>query len=158
MGWAAARIFLPIMQKLLPEIVDIHFPAEGVFHNCCFVSMRKTHPGQARKVIYGLLGMGQMASTKLIVVFDEDVDVQDASQSAWRAFNNIDPRRDLLILDGPVDDLDHASPMANFGSKLGVDATRKWKEEGYTRTWPPDIVMDESIRRQVEERWHAYGF
>ena len=123
------------------------FPAEGVFHNLCLVSMRKEYPGHAKKLMHGLWGSGQMANTKTLVVFDDDVDLQDASLAAWRALANVDARRDLVVLEGPVDILDHAAPALGLGGKIGVDATRKWVEEG-GREWPePCVHPAELIRR-----------
>ena len=141
---------------IFPEIVDMAMPVEGVFHNLCLLSIKKEHPGQAKKVIHGLWGSGQMAQTKTLVVFDEDVDVQDVSQAAWRAFANVDVKRDLVVADGPVDVLDHAAAHFAFGGKIGVDATRKWREEG-GREWPevcvhpPEVVarMDALYERLV---------
>src|SRR5512136_29172 len=139
LGKATERLFLPLLQVIAPEIVDYCMPVEGVFHNLCLVAIRKEHPGQAKKVIDGLWGSGQMAQTKTLVVFDEDVDVQDVGQAAWRALANVDVRRDLILADGPVDVLDHASAHFAFGGKIGVDATRKWREEG-GREWPEIAV------------------
>ena len=156
LGKATERLFLPLLQLVAPEIVDYCMPVEGVFHNLCLVSIKKEHPGQAKKVIHGLWGSGQMAQTKTLVVFDEDVDVQDVRQAAWRAFANVDVRRDLVVADGPVDVLDHAAAHFAFGGKLGIDATRKWVEEG-GREWPevcvhpPEVVdrMDALYDRLV---------
>jgi 4-hydroxy-3-polyprenylbenzoate decarboxylase len=156
LGKATERLFLPMLQMVFPEIVDMAMPVEGVFHNLCLLSIRKTHPGQAKKVIHGLWGSGQMAQTKTLVVFDEDVDVQDVPQAAWRAFANVDVRRDLVVADGPVDVLDHAASHFAYGGKIGVDATRKWREEG-GREWPeicvhpPEVVarMDALYERLV---------
>lgn len=158
LGKATERIFLPLIKLQLPEIVDIHFPCEGVFHNCVLVSIRKEYPGQARKVAAALWGMGQMMLTKLIIIFDADVDVQNCSESAWKAFSNIDPERDIFFIKGPLDVLDHASPTALFGSKAGVDATRTWQQEGHGRTWPEEIEMDDETRTRVTRRWKEYGF
>ena len=133
LGKATERLFLPMLQMIFPEIVDMAMPVEGVFHNLCLLSIKKEHPGQAKKVIHGLWGSGQMAQTKTLVVFDEDVDVQDVSQAAWRAFANVDVKRDLVIADGPVDVLDHAASHFAFGGKIGVDATRKWQRGGRAR-------------------------
>lgn len=157
LGKATERIFLPFIKLLCPEIVDLNFPLEGVFHNCAIVSIRKRYPGQAKKVMYALWGMGQMMYTKMIVVVDEDVDPHDLSTVAWKVFNNIDAGRDVLIADGPLDALDHASPMPFYGHRMGIDATKKWPEEGHARPWPDDVVMDENIKRLVDERWHEYG-
>jgi 4-hydroxy-3-polyprenylbenzoate decarboxylase len=136
MGKAIERIFLPLMRMQLPEVRDICMPAEGVFHNLILVSIRKSYPGQARKVMHAIWGLGQAMFSKCIVVVDEDVHVQDVPGVAWRALNNIDPQRDIEFVMGPIDSLDHASRMANYGSKMGVDATTKWPSEGFTRRWP----------------------
>ncbi len=157
LGKVTERLFLPLIKTLLPEIVDMNFPLEGVFHNCVIVSIRKKFPGHAKKVMHALWGMGQMMYTKLIVVVDGDVDPQDLSTVAWKVFNNIDAARDLVIVDGPLDALDHASPLPHYGHKLGIDATKTWKEEGHTREWPDDIVMTDYVRRLVDERWNEYG-
>jgi len=139
MGKATERLFLPMLQLVFPEVVDMSFPPEGAFHNLCLVSMRKEFPGHARKLMHGMWGSGQMSSTKTLVVFDDDVDVHDHAQCAWRAFANVDARRDLVLADGPVDVLDHASPAFAYGAKIGVDATRKLAEEG-GREWPEPCV------------------
>lgn len=157
LGKATERIFLPLLQMQVPGIVDLHLPLEGVFHNCAIISIRKSYPGEARKVISALWGLGQLALTKVIIVVDEDVDVQNLSQVAWKVFNNIDPERDLLFIKGPVDVLDHASSVCGYGSKVGIDATRKMGEEGYERKWPEEIRMDEEIKRLVDQRWQDYG-
>jgi len=139
MGVATERLFLPMLQLVFPEVVEMAFPPEGVFHNLCLVSMKKEFPGHAKKLMHGLWGSGQMSATKTLVVFDDDVDVHDFSQCAWRAFANVDARRDLVVLEGPVDVLDHASANFALGGKIGVDATRKWTEEG-GREWPEPCV------------------
>ncbi|HTP30137.1 MAG TPA: menaquinone biosynthesis decarboxylase [Anaeromyxobacteraceae bacterium] len=139
LGKATERIFLPLLQAVFPEIVDMSFPAEGVFHNLCVVAMRKAYPGHAKKLLHGLWGSGQMSNTKTLVIFDEDVDVQDHSQCMWRALANVDARRDLVMVEGPVDVLDHAAPQFALGAKIGIDATRKWTEEG-GRTWPEPCI------------------
>ena len=139
LGVATERLFLPLLQMLFPEIADMAFPAEGCFHNLCFLSIRKDYPGHARKLMHGLWGSGQMANTKTLVVFDEDVDIHDFSQCAWRALANVDAKRDLIVVEGPVDVLDHAAPAFALGAKVGVDATRKWQEEG-GREWPEPCV------------------
>ncbi|MGB8931288.1 MAG: menaquinone biosynthesis decarboxylase [Anaeromyxobacteraceae bacterium] len=156
LGKATERLFLPMLQLVFPEVLDMAMPVEGAFHNLCLVRMKKEYPGHAKKLMAGLWGSGQMAQTKTLVVFDEDVDVQDVPQAAWRAFANVDAKRDVMIVDGPVDALDHASPHFAFGAKIGVDATRKWVEEG-GREWPevcvhpPDVVtrMDALYQRLV---------
>ena len=154
---ATERIFLPLMKKTLPEIVDLNLPVEGVFHNLAFVSIDKRYPGHARKVMHALWGLGQMMFTKIIIVFDREVDVQDLGQVLWRLGNNVDPKRDVVFADGPVDALDHASPLPHYGSKMGIDATRKGPEEGFTREWPPVIDMDPEIKRKVDELWPKLG-
>ncbi len=157
MGKAIERIFLPLMRLQLPEIRDICMPAEGIFHNLILVSIRKSYPGQARKVMHAIWGLGQAMFSKCIVVVDEDVDVQNVSEVAWKALNNIDPERDIQFVLGPVDSLDHSSRLPNFGSKMGVDATRKWPGEGFSRPWPGVIRMSEDVRRRVDELWKRAG-
>ena len=153
MGKAVERIFLPLMRLTLPEIVDVNLPMEGVFHNLMIVSIRKSYAGQARKVMNGVWAMGQAMFTKCVVVVDEDCDVQDLGEVTLRVTNNIDPERDIQFTLGPVDSLDHASRLPNFGSKMGIDATRKWKAEGFNRPWPPMIAMDAVTRTRVDAIW-----
>lgn len=157
MAKATERIFLPLIKKTLPEIVDINLPIEGVFHNMAFVSIDKRYAGHARKVMHALWGLGQMMFTKMIFVFDSEVDVQDLSAVLWRLGNNIDPRRDTVFVDGPVDTLDHASPLPRYGSKMGIDATRKWPDEGFTRRWPDVIEMDPAVKERVSAVWDKLG-
>ncbi len=157
MGKAIERIFLPLMRLQLPEIRDMALPAEGVIHNLMLVSIRKSYPGHARKVMHAIWGLGQAMFTKCIVVVDEDVDVQNFSEVTWRALNNIDPERDIEFSHGPIDSLDHASRLPDYGSKIGIDATRKWPEEGFHRPWPDVIRMDDEIRRRVDELWKKAG-
>ena len=157
MGKAIERMFLPLMRLQVPEIVDISMPAEGIFHNLMLVSIRKSYPAQARKVMNAIWGLGQAMFTKCIVVVDHDVDVQDYRETAWRALNNIDPERDVQFTLGPIDSLDHASRLPNFGSKMGIDATRKLPSEGFTRPWPEVIAMDESVKRRVDPIWDSLG-
>ena len=157
MGRAIERIFLSPMRKAFPEIVDVHLPFEGVFHNLMLVSIRKAYPGHARKVMHGLWGLGQAMFTKCIVVVDADVDVQNPSETVWTVLNHIDPQRDLEFVTGPVDSLDHASRLPDFGSKVGVDATRKWPAEGFHRPWPDAVRMSADIRRLVDAKWARYG-
>src|SRR5579864_7265806 len=157
MGKAVERIFLPLMRLQLPEIRDISMPAEGIFHNLILVAIRKSYPGHARKVMHAIWGLGQAMFSKVIVVVDEDVDVQNYREVAWKALNNIDPERDIHFVMGPVDSLDHASRLANYGSKMGVDATRKWPEEGFTRPWPGVIKMPDDVRQRVDELWKRAG-
>lgn len=158
LGKATERIFLPALRMLLPEIKDMNMPPEGVFHNCLLVSIRKKYPGHAKKVISAIWGMGLMMLTKLVVIVDDDVDVQNLSEVAWRAFNNIDARRDVVIADGPLDALDHSSPLPMYGSKMGIDATRKGPDEGHCREWPDDVVMSSEIKALVDRKWNSYGF
>src|SRR6266849_1420548 len=138
-GKAIERVFLPIMKRQLPEIVDINMPAEGIFHNLMLVSVSKRYPGHARKVMHAIWGMGQAMFSKVIVVVDHDVDVQDPRQVTWKALNHIDPERDIEFVMGPVDVLDHASRLPQYGSHMGIDATRKSTGEGFTREWPDEI-------------------
>jgi 4-hydroxy-3-polyprenylbenzoate decarboxylase len=156
LGKATERLFLPIMRLMLPEIVDVNMPAEGVFHNLVIVSIRKRYPGHARKVMQALWGMGLMMLAKTIVVVSEHVNVHDLSEVAWRATGNIDPRRDLVILEGPMDDLDHAALRHRFGGKLGVDATEKGPLDDVTQAWPDEIRMSEDVRERVSRRWKDY--
>jgi 4-hydroxy-3-polyprenylbenzoate decarboxylase len=157
MGKAIERIFLPLMRLQLPEIRDVAMPAEGIFHNLILVSIRKSYAGHARKVMHAIWGLGQAMFSKVIVVVDEDVDVQNFSEVAWKALNNIDPERDIQFVMGPVDSLDHSSRMANYGSKMGVDATKKWPEEGFTRPWPDVITMPGDVKSRVDALWKKAG-
>ena len=157
LGHATERIFLPLLKLTLPEIVDIHMPAEGIFHNLVFVSIDKQYPGQAYKVMNGLWGQGLMSLAKVIIVVDKDVNVRDPKEAWWVALNHIDPERDVRFTMGPIDVLDHSSRGFTFGSKMGIDATRKWKEEGFAREWPNKIVMDEATKRRVDEMWKELG-
>jgi 4-hydroxy-3-polyprenylbenzoate decarboxylase len=157
LGKATERIFLPVMKLMLPEIIDINMPAEGVFHNLVIVSIRKRYPGQARKVMTALWGMGLMMLAKTIVVVSEHVNVHDLSEVAWRATGNIDPRRDLVILEGPMDDLDHAAVRHRYGGKLGVDATEKGPMDELGQPWPDEIRMTDEVRERVTRRWKDYG-
>jgi 4-hydroxy-3-polyprenylbenzoate decarboxylase len=157
MGKAIERIFLPLMRLQLPEVRDIAMPPEGVFHNLILVAIRKSYPGHARKVMHSIWGTGQAMFSKCIVVVDEDVDVQNYREVAWKALNNIDPQRDIEFAIGPVDSLDHASRLPNYGSKMGIDATRKWPGEGFTRPWPGVIRMSDEVKRRVDGLWKAAG-
>jgi len=157
MGKATERLFLPLIRTVMPEVLDIHMPAEGVFHNLVIVSVQKRFPGHARKVMHGLWGLGLLTLAKAIVVVDEWVDVQNLSQVAWQVLGNVDWSRDLLIDQGPVDHLDHASYQPLFGGKIGVDATAKWPEEGYTRGWPEPVHMSPEIQARVDQIWNQLG-
>jgi 4-hydroxy-3-polyprenylbenzoate decarboxylase len=157
MGKAVERIFLPLMKLTLPEIVDVNLPVEGIFHNLMIVSIRKSYPGHARKVMNGIWALGQAMFTKCIVVVDEDVDVQNIGDVVLKVFNHIDPERDIQFTLGPVDSLDHASRLPNFGSKMGIDATRKWPAEGFNRPWPDEILMDRKTKELVDKKWKELG-
>ncbi len=158
MGKATVRIFLPLLRLDFPEIKDMNLPMEGVFHNAALISIKKSYPGHAKKVIHGLWGKGQMMFAKLLIIVDDDVDVQDISYTAWRVLNNVDWRRDVVIAEGPLDDLDHSASWPRYGSKMGIDATRKTKEEGMMRDWPKELFMSEKIKQLVSRRWKEYGF
>lgn len=157
LGKATERIFLPIIKAVLPEIVDIDLPFEGVFHNCVIVSIKKSFPKHANKVMNALWSLGQMMFSKFIVVVDEEVDVHNYSEVTWKVFNNVDPKRDIVLSEGPLDVLDHSSPTLYYGYKMGIDATKKWKEEGHTREWPDEIRMNEEVKKLVTERWKEYA-
>ena len=157
-GKATERIFLPLIRLQLPEITDINLPCEGVFHNCVVVAIKKEYPGHARKVASALWGLGQMMFVKVVIIVDNDVDVQNLSEVAWKALSSIDPERDTFMVKGPLDVLDHASPQFIYGSKIGIDATRKLKEEGHSRPWPEEIKMSPEIQDRVSRRWKEYGF
>ncbi|MEW6714697.1 MAG: menaquinone biosynthesis decarboxylase [Nitrospirota bacterium] len=156
-GKATERIFLPLLQLEFTEIKDMNLPMEGVFHNCALISIRKSYPGHAKKIIHGLWGKGQMMFAKLLIIVDDDVDVQNISYTAWRVLNNVDWKRDVVIADGPLDDLDHAANFPRYGSKMGIDATRKTREEGMTREWPKELFMSDEVKKLVDARWKEYG-
>jgi 4-hydroxy-3-polyprenylbenzoate decarboxylase len=151
LGLASERIFLPMIRKTLPEIVDMHFPAEGIFHNLVLVSIDKRYPGHARKIMNAFWGLGQLMFSKTIVVVDKDVNVQDLSQVAWIVGTHMDPLRDIQMTKGPVDDLDDAADLPAFGGKMGIDATKKWASEGYTRNWPARVMTTEAAGRRATE-------
>ncbi|MBI4775697.1 MAG: menaquinone biosynthesis decarboxylase [Deltaproteobacteria bacterium] len=157
MAKATERIFLPILKKTLPEIVDLNLPMEGVFHNLVFVSIDKRYPGHAQKIMHAFWGLGQMMFAKIIVVFDGWVDVQNLSQALWVMCNCVDPERDVCFVKGPVDALDHAAPLPLLGSKMGIDATRPWPEEGHLRPWPKVIEMEETVKRKIDQIWDRLG-
>jgi 4-hydroxy-3-polyprenylbenzoate decarboxylase len=154
-GGATERIFLPLLKMTLPEVVDYHMPAEGIFHNLVLVSIRKEYPGHARKVMNGLWGQGLMSLAKVIVVVDHTINVRNAAEAWWYALNNIDPERDVIFTYGPADDLDHAARGPAYGSKMGIDGTAKWPEEGATRVqpWPEVIRMDAQVKQRVDAIW-----
>ena len=157
LGHATERIFLPLLKLTVPEIVDYHMPAAGIFHNLVFVSIDKQYPGQAYKVMHALWGQGLMSLAKVLVIVDKEVNVHDPDEVWWVALNNIDPQRDTEFVRGPVDVLDHASQHFSFGTKMGIDATRKWPEEGFTREWPERIEMDAETKRRVDGMWGELG-
>jgi len=157
LGKATERIFLPLLQTLIPEVLDYHLPRWGAFHNFCFLKINKAYPYQARKVASSIWGAGQMMLTKFIVIVDEDVDVHDEQAVMFQVGANVDPRRDTFLVDGPLDILDHAAPHVGVGSKLGIDATRKIAGEGAVRDYPEVLRMDEVVQRLVDGRWSEYG-
>lgn len=157
MGKTIERVFLPLMRLQIPEVVDMAMPAEGIFHNLMLISIKKSYPGHARKIMSAIWGLGQAMFTKCIVVVDDDVDVHNYSEVAWKALNNIDPERDIQFTMGPIDSLDHSSRLANYGSKMGVDATRKWPEEGFTRPWPDVLEMDSEVKLRVDDLCRKLG-
>jgi 4-hydroxy-3-polyprenylbenzoate decarboxylase len=157
LGKATERIFLPLIKLIVPEIIDYNLPVEGAFHNLALVRIKKRYPGHANKVMHALWGLGQMMFTKCIIVVDEDVDVQDPQQVVWRTLANIDPERDITFVKGPVDVLDHASTAMSFGSKMGIDATRKWPEEGFTREWPQVLEMSPEMTSKIDQLWSSLG-
>jgi len=157
MGEAIERIYLPLMQRQFPEIIDYHMPFAGVFHNLMIVSIKKDYPGHARKVMNGIWSLPQAMFTKCIIVVDHDTDVRDLNAVAWRVLNNIDPERDIQYVLGPVDQLDHSSRLPNFGSKMGIDGTRKWKSEGFDRPWPKEIEMTDEVKNRIDQLWARMG-
>jgi 4-hydroxy-3-polyprenylbenzoate decarboxylase len=156
LGKATERIFLPAVRMSVPEIVDYDLPVSGAFHNCAIVSIRKTFPGQAQKIMHAIWGLGMLSLTKCVVVVDEWVDVHDYGEVFFRVTANVDPKRDVLLSEGPVDHLDHAPGTQFVGGKLGIDATHKLPEEG-AREWPPEIEMSDEVKELVARRWREYG-
>ncbi len=156
LGKATERIFLPAVKMTVPEIVDYDLPVAGVFHNCCIVSIRKAFPGHAKKVMHAIWGLGMLSLTKSVVVVDEHVNVHDYGEVFFYVGANVDPQRDVVISEGPLDHLDHAPTHQFFGGKLGIDATAKGPDEG-TRPWPEEITMSDEIRALVDRRWDEYG-
>lgn len=154
MGYAIERITLPVLKRQMPEVADMHMPPEGAFHNLVLVSIHKRYPGHARKVMHAIWGLGQAMFSKVIVVVDADVDVQKPGEVVWRALANIDPARDLEVVRGPLDALEHASQLFAYGGKVGVDATKKWTAEGFAREWPEVNRMDPSVKARMGELWH----
>lgn len=157
MGKATERLFLPLIKKQLPEIVDMSLPLEGVFHNFCFVAIDKRYPGHTRKVMCAIWGLGQMMFTKFIVVVDAGVNVHNTAEVLWRLGNNVDPRRDVVVVDGPLDALDHAAPMPFYGGKMGIDATKKGPEDGHMREWPDSLAMSAEVKARIDALWGELG-
>jgi 4-hydroxy-3-polyprenylbenzoate decarboxylase len=140
-----------MIRKTIPEIVDMHFPPEGIFHNIVLISIDKRYPGHARKIMNACWGLGQLMFSKTVIVFDKDVDVQNVSEAAWIAGTHVDPQRDIQFTVGPMDDLENASDLPAYGSKMGIDATRKWPGEGFNREWPTRLTTTNAARRKAEE-------
>lgn len=157
LGKATERLFLPFLKRSLPEIVDINLPIEGIFHNLAIVSIHKRYPGHARKVMHAIWGLGQLMFTKIVVVVDADCNVHDLGEVLWRVGTAIDPKRDVLLSEGPTDALDFAAQLPGWGGKLGIDATTKWPEEGYARSWPPMVKMSPEVKARVDALWETLG-
>ena len=157
LGQATERLFRPVVKTIIPDLVDYHLPQFGVFHNALFISIRKRYPYHARQVMHAVWGLGQLAATKMIVVVDEHVNVHDTDEVMFYLGANVDPRRDVQIVDGPVDELDHAAPFTGAGSKMGIDATAKIAGEGVVRPWPTELRMSDDVRQRVEQRWKELG-
>lgn len=157
LGGATERIFLPLLRMTMPEVVDYHMPPEGIFHNLVFVSIRKEYPGQAHKVMNGLWGQGLMSLAKLLVIVDAEVNVRDPAEAWWYALNNIDPERDVRFTLGPIDDLDHAARAPAFGSKMGIDGTRKLPGEAHDRQWPDVVRMSDDVVQRIDALWPRLG-
>jgi 4-hydroxy-3-polyprenylbenzoate decarboxylase len=151
LGIASERIFLPLIQKTHPEIVDMHFPAEGIFHNLVIISIDKRYPGHARKIMNAVWGLGQLMFSKTVIIVDKGVNVHDPREVAWIVGTHIDPLRDVQFTRGPLDDLDDACDLPAYGGKMGIDATRKWASEGYTRSWPSRIATTEEAGRRAAQ-------
>jgi 4-hydroxy-3-polyprenylbenzoate decarboxylase len=156
LGKATERIFLPAVRMSVPEIVDYDLPVAGAFHNCAIVSIHKTFPGQAQKIMHAIWGLGMLSLTKCVVVVDEWVNVHDYEEVFFRVTANVDPKRDVLHSEGPVDHLDHAPGTQFVGGKIGIDATHKLPEEG-ARPWPEEIRMTPEVEELVARRWAEYG-
>lgn len=157
MGFAIERMFLPIMKKQFPEIADMHMPMEGVFHNLMILAIKKRYPGHARKIMHGIWGLGQAMFTKTIVVIDDHIDPHDLKTVAWYVLNNIDPERDMEMVMGPIDVLDHSSRAFGYGSHCGIDGTKKLAGEGFTRVWPDEIDMSADVKKKIDALWSKLG-
>lgn len=158
LGKASERFMLPALKKITSEIIDVNMPAEGIFHNFIIVSINKKYPGQAKKIMHTIWGLGLLSLTKIVVIVDKWVDIHNLSEVFWRIGVNIDPRRDLMITEGPADDLDHSSEYYRYSGKLGIDATEKIEGEPRVREWPDEIIMDKNIIEYVNKNWESYGF
>jgi 4-hydroxy-3-polyprenylbenzoate decarboxylase len=156
LGKATERIFLPAVRMMVPEVVDYDLPVAGAFHNCALVAIRKAYPGHAKKVMHAIWGMGLLSLTKAVVVVDHDVNVHDYEDVFFRVCANVDPKRDVLFSEGPLDQLDHSTTIESYGGKLGIDATHKGPDEG-ARPWPEEILMSDEVMRLVDGRWGEYG-
>jgi 4-hydroxy-3-polyprenylbenzoate decarboxylase len=157
-GKATERIFLPLLQMIAPDILDIDLPVEGVFHNNVIVKIKKSYPGHGKKVMHNIWGAGMMMLSKFVIVVDDDCNIHDYSEVAWKVMNHVDPKRDTVFTEGPMDILDHACPQLGYGSKMGIDATRKWAGEGFTREWPEEIKMDPAVIERINAKWKELGF
>jgi 4-hydroxy-3-polyprenylbenzoate decarboxylase len=157
LGKATERLFLPLLRMMFPEVVDMNLPVEGAFHNLVLISIKKQYPFHASRIAHGLWGAGQMSFSKVICVVDEDVDVQNVGEVAWRLLANLDPKRDISMVDGPVDQLDHGASQALYGGKMAIDGTRKWPEEGYKREWPEVCRQDDDVKRRIDALWPSLG-
>jgi 4-hydroxy-3-polyprenylbenzoate decarboxylase len=157
LGKATERLFLPLLRTMFPEIVDMNLPPHGAFHNLVLISIKKQYPMHAARLAHGLWGSGQMSFSKVICVVDDDVDVQDEAEVAWRLLANLDPQRDVSFVQGPIDQLDHGASQALFGGKMAIDGTRKWPEEGYKREWPEVLRMSDDVERRVDAMWSDLG-
>ena len=157
LGKATERLFLPLLRMMFPEVVDMNLPVEGAFHNLVIISIKKQYPFHASRIAHGLWGSGQMSFSKVICVVDDDVDVQNTAEVAWRLLANLDPKRDISMVDGPVDQLDHGASQALYGGKMAIDGTRKWAEEGYKREWPEVAVQSDAVKARVDAIWHDLG-
>jgi len=155
LGKATERVFLPIIRMIHPEIIDMNLPAEAAFHNLAVISIKKRYPGHAKKAMFGLWGMGMLSLTKVVIVVDEDVNVQNIAEVIWAVTSRFDPAKDIVLIpDGPIDSLDHSTYRANMGGKLGIDATVKWKEEGFEREWPDPVEMDDKVKEKIDSIWN----
>ncbi len=157
LGRATERLFLPLVKLTMPEIVDYAMPLAGVFHNCVVVAIDKRYPMHARKICYAIWGTGQLMFSKFIIVVDQHVNVHDEQEVMFHVWNSVDPRRDTFVVDGPLDVLDHTCPQPAWGSKMGIDATRKWPSEGFQRDWPDEIDMSADIKQRIDAVWAGLG-